>query len=159
MKVFLGGTCNGSTWRNELIPLLKIDYFNPVVKDWTPDCAEEEIRQRAECDFCLYVLTPEMTGFLSIAEVVEDSIKRPSKTVLCVLAEYGGEEFKIHQKKSLDAIIRMVEANGAKHCKNLAEVAEFLNHARVVHGQKGYGKNILVGGYVTVHGDFNIGDR
>ena len=27
LKVFLGGTCNGSLWRNELIPQLKIDYF------------------------------------------------------------------------------------------------------------------------------------
>ncbi len=35
-KVFLGGTCNESTWRDRLIKLLKINYFNPVVKDWTP---------------------------------------------------------------------------------------------------------------------------
>ena len=34
MKVFLGGTCNESKWRDDLIKLLKIDYFNPVVKDW-----------------------------------------------------------------------------------------------------------------------------
>lgn len=32
-KVFLSGTCNESTWRDELIKLLEIDYFNPVVKD------------------------------------------------------------------------------------------------------------------------------
>lgn len=32
-KVFLGDTCNGSTWRNKLIPLLEIEYFNPVVED------------------------------------------------------------------------------------------------------------------------------
>jgi hypothetical protein len=24
-KIFLGGTCNGSKWRNELIKMLKID--------------------------------------------------------------------------------------------------------------------------------------
>ena len=41
MKIFLGGTCNESTWRDELIPNLTIDYFNPVVKDWTPDCMKE----------------------------------------------------------------------------------------------------------------------
>ena len=46
MKVFLGGTCAGSTWRDELIPQLKIDYFNPVVADWTPECRAEEIRQK-----------------------------------------------------------------------------------------------------------------
>lgn len=35
MKVFLGGTCNGSKWREELIPLLQVGYFNPVVDEWT----------------------------------------------------------------------------------------------------------------------------
>jgi len=33
-RVFLGGTCNNSKWRDVLIPRLKIDYFNPVVDDW-----------------------------------------------------------------------------------------------------------------------------
>ncbi len=37
-KVFLGGTCNESTWRDRVIKDLKIDYFNPVVEDWTPEC-------------------------------------------------------------------------------------------------------------------------
>ncbi|WP_235906015.1 nucleoside 2-deoxyribosyltransferase domain-containing protein [Ginsengibacter hankyongi] len=27
-KVFLGGTCNGSTWRDTLIKDLQIDYFS-----------------------------------------------------------------------------------------------------------------------------------
>ena len=45
-KVFLGGTCAESTWREKLIPLLKINYFNPVVDDWTEECYKEELRQR-----------------------------------------------------------------------------------------------------------------
>ena len=58
-KVFLGGTCNESTWREELIPLLKTDYFNPVVEDWTPECqAEEERQKNEECNYQLYVITP-----------------------------------------------------------------------------------------------------
>jgi hypothetical protein len=45
-KVFLGGTCNESTWRTELIGMLNgIDYFNPVVDDWTPAHQDEEIMQ------------------------------------------------------------------------------------------------------------------
>ena len=62
MKVFLGGTCNESTWRDDLIKKLEIDYFNPVVEDWTEECMAEEIRQRESCDYCLYVITPRMTG-------------------------------------------------------------------------------------------------
>ena len=27
-KVFLGGTCNDSIWRDKLIEMLTIDYFN-----------------------------------------------------------------------------------------------------------------------------------
>ena len=55
-KVFLGGTVNGSTWREQLIPLLdesKISYFNPVVEDWNEQVQQEEIRQRKECDYVL----------------------------------------------------------------------------------------------------------
>lgn len=42
-KVFLGGTCNNSKWRDELIPNLTVDYFNPVVDDWTPEAAKKEV--------------------------------------------------------------------------------------------------------------------
>lgn len=58
MKIFLGGTCNGSQWREALIPLLTIDYFNPVVEDWTLECQEREIRERESADLVLYTITP-----------------------------------------------------------------------------------------------------
>lgn len=55
MKVFLGGTCNESTWRDKLIHILPehIKYFNPVVEDWTPACQREEERQRMNCAMCI----------------------------------------------------------------------------------------------------------
>ena len=59
-KIFLGGTCAESTWRDELIKLLEIDFFNPVVPDWTPECQAEELKQRESCDYVLYVITSEM---------------------------------------------------------------------------------------------------
>lgn len=52
-KVFLGGTTNNSDWRDTLIKKLKIEYFNPVVKDWNEDAQKEEIKQRKECDYVL----------------------------------------------------------------------------------------------------------
>ena len=84
-KVFLGGTCAESTWREELINKLTIDYFNPVVEDWTEECMAEERKQRETCDYCLYTITPRMKGVYSIAEVIDDSNKRPLKTVFCLL--------------------------------------------------------------------------
>lgn len=125
--VFLGGTCNGSTWREELIPQLKIESFNPVVLNWTPECQAEEIRQRETCDYCLYVLTPKMTGVYSVAEVVDDSNKCPEKTILLVLAKDGDKEFEGHQIKSLNKVIDMVNGNGGKGFNTLSEVAAYLN--------------------------------
>lgn len=124
MKAFLGGTCNGSTWRNELIPMLEIDYFNPVVDDWTPDCQAEEIRQREECDLVLYVITSDMLGVYSIAEVVDDSCKRPEKTVFCFIRDGFSEA----QAKSLGAVELMVSNNGGTVCTDLNHVAYYLNN-------------------------------
>jgi hypothetical protein len=127
-KVFLGGTCNGSEWREHLKPLLNIDYFDPVVKDWTPECQAEELQQRSMCDFLLYVITPSMTGVYSIAEVVDDSNKRPEKTILCVLdiVETGGW-FTKGQLTSLNMVKDLVKANGGHICRSLIEVAAYLN--------------------------------
>ncbi|MCK5223158.1 nucleoside 2-deoxyribosyltransferase domain-containing protein [Candidatus Calescamantes bacterium] len=127
-KVFLGGTCNESTWRDELIELLEIDFFNPVVDDWTPDCMVEELRQREQCDYVLYVITPEMTGVYSIAEVVDDSNKQPEKTVFCIMSEYGHKTFSDGQLKSLMSVGRMVERNGGKYIINdFNAVSYYLN--------------------------------
>ena len=143
-KVFLGGTCNESTWRDKLIEMLEIDYFNPVVDDWTEECYQEELRQREICDYCLYVITPRMTGVYSIAEVVDDSNKRPEKTIFCIL-NYDLSDYKMKlvdgkkvrkyvklfdegQLKSLDKVGVMVEKNGGKYFRSLSEVAEFLNN-------------------------------
>ena len=131
-RVFLGGTCQESTWRQQLIPMLKIDYFDPVVDDWDEEAQQKELYEREYCDYCLYLITPKMEGFYSIAEVVDDSNKRPDKTILCILAyDTKGEKgmnFTSKQEKSLSAIARMIERNGAKFFNNLNDVANYLNN-------------------------------
>ena len=127
-KVFLGGTCNGSTWRDDLIPQLKIRFFNPVVEgEWRPEHLEEELRQRQECDYCLYTITPRMTGVYSIAEVVDDSNKRPEKTLFCVLRTDGDRHFELFQLKSLRAVANLLKLNGVQIFETLEDVADFLN--------------------------------
>jgi hypothetical protein len=126
-KVFLGGTCNNSRWRDYLISLLDIEYFNPVVEDWTEECMKEELKQRAECDYCLYVITPKMTGVYSIAEVVDDSNKRPDKVILCVLHKDGDSEFTAGQMKSLGQVAKIVRDNGGHVVQDLKLIADYLN--------------------------------
>lgn len=127
-KVFLGGTSNGSLWRDDVIKKLKINYYNPVGEHWTPEMMKEELQQRKECDFCLYVITPKMEGVFSIAEVVDDSNKRPAKTIFCFLNEDEEKTFSDVQIKSLQQVAKMIKENGATVFKTLDEVTKFLNH-------------------------------
>lgn len=132
MKVFLGGTCNESQWRSKVIEQLKIDYFNPVVENWTEECMAEEVRQRETCDFVLYVITPLMTGVYAIAEAVDDSNKRPKRTIFCFLEHdedsHGmAKDFTGGQIRSLTQVGKMIERNGAKVCGSLEQVWDYLN--------------------------------
>lgn len=127
IKVGLFGTCNDSTWRYQLIPLLQLDFFNPVVKDWTPACQAEERHQREVCDYVLYTITPRMLGVYSIAEVVDDSNKRPEKTIFCLLESDGPIKFSFGELKSLHAVADLVARNGAICFYSLEQVAKYLN--------------------------------
>ncbi len=127
IKVFLGGTANKSNWRDYIIPKLKINYFNPVVDDWNEEAYKKELHEREHCDFCIYVITPKMTGVYSIAEVIDDSNKRPDKTLFCVLTKDGKDRFTGAQKKSLEAVGKMVESNGGKWFRSLHKMIDFLN--------------------------------
>jgi len=115
MKIFLGGTCADSTWRDNLIPLLdngKIDYFNPVVEDWTEKAQEEEERQKwEECDVHLYLITPEMKGFFSLIEIM-DSIAQGILTFFIFYRD-GWDEAQL---KSMVAIEKLLKKRYETQC-------------------------------------------
>ena len=128
-RVFLGGTCNESAWRNRMIIYLnseKLEYFNPVVDDWNDESQKREIKERENCDFCLYVITPKMTGVYAIAEVVDDSNKRPSKTVVVVWRDDDEYKFNEAQWKSLYNVVKLVKRNGGTVFNNLKEAAVYM---------------------------------
>lgn len=128
-RVFLGGTCNGSTWRNRMMIYLHangLDWFNPVVEDWTPEDQENELLEREKCDVVLYVITPLMAGVYSIAEVVDDSNKRPEKTVLVVMWDDGCLSFNRGQRISLEAVCKLVRDNGVTVFDTLENAADHI---------------------------------
>lgn len=135
IRVFLGGTVNGSTWRDKLIPLLNkesVEYFNPVVEEWTEECKARERVEREKCDVNLYVLTPLMNGVYSIAEVVDDSNKRPKKTVLMIIDEDAHETFSNRIRHSLREVEKMVRTNGGTVIQgNIKDLATYLNERSV----------------------------
>ncbi len=128
--VFLGGTCNGSTWRDELIPKLdpaRVSAFNPVVEDWNEQAQAEEDYHKENDDFTLYVLTPEMTGVYSVFEVAMDSCKRPGRVVACILEERDGKTFEGQVAKNMKKIKKDLVKNGTLVFDNLDQIAMFFN--------------------------------
>jgi nucleoside 2-deoxyribosyltransferase-like protein len=126
-RVFLAGTQSGSKWRDDLIPMLKIDYFNPVVDDWNDEARDREAIEKAKCDFLLYVITPEMTGCYAIAEAVQSGSRQPGKTIFCVLDNYGHASWSEDQLQSINAVKELIKGNGATVLSSLGEVACHLN--------------------------------
>jgi hypothetical protein len=127
MKVFLGGTVNGSSWRDAFKEKLIIDYFDPVVEDWNDAAYERELSERRFCDYVLYVLTPKMTGYYAVAEVVDDSYRRPDRTIYCYLPEDDGEKFSTHRIKEFEQLGKTVKENGGTWLRDIEEVISFLN--------------------------------
>lgn len=128
MKVFLGGTCAGRKWRDEIIPQLTCDYYNPIVKNWSEEDRLREVRERETADVVVYTITSDMAGVYSIAEAIDDSNKRPTKTVLCIL--YDG--FGPKMSHSLKAVANLAKENGAQVFENLDDLVKYLNLKQTV---------------------------
>jgi hypothetical protein len=109
------------------MPLMQVDYFNPVVEDWTPACQIEEERQKADaCNIHLYVITSDMTGTFSIAEVIESSMTAGKQAIFHVMPD----GFSRAQVKSLRAVANMVKKHGgiAYIDEDLHRTARVLNN-------------------------------
>ena len=117
-RIFLGGTCAETTWRNELMPMLydyDCDWFNPVVKNWTPECqAIEEDEKNNKCNVHLYVITSEMIGVYSIAEIINSCWQAQcygthvNKVAFFILdRENSYDEWNKGQRKSFNATFRL----------------------------------------------------
>jgi len=133
ISCFLGGTMNGSAWREAFIPLLdkRVSCFNPVVNVWTPDAKQEELERRRDSDYLLYVLSPCAKGVYSVAELVEDSCFAPERTLFVFLASetVGGKtfEFDAEQIASMEAVAALLKRRRARAFPSLADAAHFLN--------------------------------
>ncbi|MBK8562902.1 MAG: hypothetical protein IPN76_06025 [Saprospiraceae bacterium] len=128
-KIFLGGTCADTTWRNELINMLNnIPFFNPIVEDWTPACQAIESQEKEfECNIHFYCITKEMQGVFSIAEVVDSVYTKFKRTILHVMPD----GFDNVQLKSLEAIVDLVNSRGgiAYIDTDLSRSANVLNYS------------------------------
>jgi hypothetical protein len=103
--VFLGGTINGSSWRDKLVEKLHVNYFNPVVPQWSPEARKAELAAKADASVLLYAITPKQEGFYTIAEMTHAVFGLLTRKVfILVLEEDDGETFSEHQRDSVASI-------------------------------------------------------
>lgn len=147
-RIFLGGTCAETTWRNELIPLLydyKCDWFNPIVNNWTPECqAIEEDEKNNKCDIHLYVITSDMIGVYSIAEIINSCWQAQcygthvNKVAFFILDKDNSlDEWNKGQRKSFNATLRLCkDIAPERFCggwvKNMGDVVTCLEHNKLI---------------------------
>ncbi|XP_054271463.1 uncharacterized protein LOC128992082 isoform X2 [Macrosteles quadrilineatus] len=71
-EVFLGGSCNPTTWRHDVaIPLLNsmgITYYNPQVEEWSVELVELEHTAKQNASVLFYVIEPQTRNVSSMIE-------------------------------------------------------------------------------------------
>eukprot|EP00040_Diaphanoeca_grandis_P033785 m.207704 g.207704 ORF g.207704 m.207704 type:complete len:632 (-) comp32990_c0_seq1:484-2379(-) len=92
-QVFLGGSCNPTTWRVDLaIPILQqsgITYYNPQVDFWEPALVELEQQAKKNAQLLFFVIDNRTRGIASMVEVAHLAA---SNTQLVVVMQDFGEE-------------------------------------------------------------------
>jgi len=92
--VFLGGSCNPTTWRKQIvIPLLEkqgITYYNPQVEKWNPSLVAEEAKAKESAELLFFVIDQRTLALASMIEVVE-LISRGRQLVLVLQQMHDGQ--------------------------------------------------------------------
>jgi hypothetical protein len=125
-EVFLGGTCAGPDYRSQLIPLLTVPYFNPVVADWKPEDAAREDRAKEEASANVFVITPAAIGMYSVAELTELAIES-EKPLFVMFMEVEGFTWNEHQLKSNAQIKKLLSKYNALIFEDLPQLAAAVN--------------------------------
>lgn len=72
VQIFLGGSCNPTTWRQTVaIPFLELNgitYYNPQVDNWTPEVVNVERNAKKNADWLLFVIDKQTRSTVSLIE-------------------------------------------------------------------------------------------
>lgn len=103
VEVFLGGSCNPTTWRKDVaIPTLEslgISFYNPQVSDWTPDLIELEHRAKEKARVLFFVMDSETRASAGAIEAAHIAGQNCQQLVL-VLHPYKPDQFILNEPLS-----------------------------------------------------------
>ncbi|XP_059484258.1 uncharacterized protein LOC132201798 isoform X4 [Neocloeon triangulifer] len=91
-EVFLGGSCNPTTWRQDTaIPVLKklgITFYNPQVSHWGPELVELEWKAKQHATVLFFVMDNETRSVASLIETAHSAGKQ--RKLILVINPYKG---------------------------------------------------------------------
>lgn len=112
-----------------------VNYYDPFVRKWKDhqsdvNKTENNDNKRKESKYCVFVFTSDIIGVYSVAQAVEDSIKRNNGTVLVAFVDYRKkfDEDK-HFIRSMHSALELCENNGAIICESIQDMAKIINGA------------------------------
>jgi hypothetical protein len=129
--VFLGGTWNGSLWRELFIPQLTVPYFNPIKAVWTEADRERENEVKAVAPVAVYVITPRQMGFYSFIEMMDavfQASSRKQQVGILFLTQDNEAWWNDEQIASINASITLIKTYPSANVFNsLEELADWVN--------------------------------
>lgn len=121
-EVFLGGSCNPTTWRKDTaIPVLQsegITYYNPQVEEWYPELMEIEEQAKQAASVLLFVVDDKTRAVASMVEVAH--LAGLGRELVLVVEDIRGENPQIAE----DALSRREAEDlnrGRAFVRNLVE--------------------------------------
>lgn len=109
-EVFLGGSCNPTTWRADVaIPTLNrlgISFYNPQVSEWTPDLLELEHRAKEKAKVLFFVMDSQTRSTAGAIEVAHIAGKN-SKHLVLVLLPYRQHQQILDETLSADEFVEL----------------------------------------------------
>ena len=130
-RVGLFGTCGGSRWRQNFawhFDRLGVEYFDPQVEDWTPECASIEARHLAEDVIIVMTITAETTAAASLVEaglMVARAILEPEKSFVLYVAPEAFPELEGAKDSNRARRLLTEHLGHFKEVKNLHVVPHF----------------------------------
>ncbi|XP_018301603.1 uncharacterized protein [Mycetomoellerius zeteki] len=94
-EVFLGGSCNPTTWRSDIaIPTLQnlgITYYNPQVSQWRPELIAQEYEAKQTARVLLFVIDNQTRNSAGIIEAAQLAATRSESLVLVIYPYRQGQ--------------------------------------------------------------------
>jgi len=125
-NVFIAGRGDYGNWRSEIKRLLGDNVITAESSGRGLVNAQHDAFEKEHADAIVFVITPSALSTFDLANAVNESNKRPEKTIVCFLS--AGNEWMHDPRRyaELSEVRAILESNGARCLNGLAEITELI---------------------------------